>query len=104
MNVSEAEILAALDELRSLHLVNTVIGSRVVRYEHNGARALGVPGAGLAILTQLMLRGPQRPPSCAPTPSGCTALRMCPRSKASSMNSLAASGRWWCACPRPRRA
>ncbi|MFO1227471.1 YceH family protein [Roseateles sp.] len=59
MNVSEAEILAALDELRSLHLVNTVIGSRVVRYEHNGARALGVPGAGLAILTQLMLRGPQ---------------------------------------------
>lgn len=61
MNVSEAEILAALDELRSLHLVGTVSGSRVTRYDHNGARALGVPGAALAILTLLMLRGPQTP-------------------------------------------
>lgn len=59
MEVSEAEVLATVEELKSLHLVNTVSGSRVVRYEHNFARGLGVPGAATALLTQLMLRGPQ---------------------------------------------
>lgn len=59
MNASEPEVLQALEELKSMHLVNEVSGSRVVRFEHNGARGLGVPGAGLAILTILMLRGPQ---------------------------------------------
>ncbi len=59
MDVSEAEVLATIEELKSLSLVNTVSGSRVVRYEHNFARGLGVPGAAMALLTQLMLRGPQ---------------------------------------------
>jgi hypothetical protein len=59
MEVSEAEVLATVEELKALHLVNTVSGSRVVRYEHNFARGLGVPGAAMALLTQLMLRGPQ---------------------------------------------
>ena len=59
MNASEADVLQALDELKGMHLVNTVSGSRVVRFEHNAARGLGVPGAALAILTLLMLRGPQ---------------------------------------------
>lgn len=59
MDVSEAEVLAAVEELKALHLVNTVSGSRVVRYEHNFARGLGVPGAAQALLAQLMLRGPQ---------------------------------------------
>lgn len=59
MNATEPEVLQALEELKSMHLVNEVSGSRVVRFEHNGARGLGVPGAGLAILTVLMLRGPQ---------------------------------------------
>ena len=59
MNASESEVLRALDELKSMHLVNEVSGNRVVRFEHNAARVLGVPGAALAILTQLMLRGPQ---------------------------------------------
>ena len=58
MNASEADVLEALDELKAMHLVTTVTGSRVVRFEHNGARGLSVPGAGLAILTLLMLRGP----------------------------------------------
>ncbi len=58
MNASEADVLEALDELKAMHLVTTVTGSRVVRFEHNGARGLGVPGAALAILTLLMLRGP----------------------------------------------
>lgn len=59
MDVSEAEVLATVEELKSLHLVTTVSGSRVVRYEHNAARGLGVPGAAMALLTQLLLRGPQ---------------------------------------------
>ncbi|MEJ6007107.1 YceH family protein [Paucibacter sp. AS339] len=59
MNASESDVLSALDELKAMHLINTVSGSRVVRFEHNAARGLGVPGAGLAILTLLMLRGPQ---------------------------------------------
>ena len=59
MDVSEAEVLATVEELKALHLVNTISGSRVVRYEHNFARGMGVPGAAMALLTQLMLRGPQ---------------------------------------------
>lgn len=59
MDVSEAEVLATVEELKALHLVNTVSGSRVVRYEHNFARGMGVPGAAMALLTQMMLRGPQ---------------------------------------------
>ena len=58
MAASEPDVLAALDELKAMHLVNTVSGNRVVRFEHNGARGLSVPGAGLALLTLLMLRGP----------------------------------------------
>ncbi|MET0519036.1 MAG: YceH family protein [Burkholderiaceae bacterium] len=59
MNASEADVAAALDELKTMHLVNSVSGNRVVRFEHNAARGIGVPGAGLACLTLLMLRGPQ---------------------------------------------
>ena len=59
MDVSEAEVLATVEELKSLALVNSVSGSRVLRYEHNFARGLGVPGAAVALLTQLMVRGPQ---------------------------------------------
>ena len=59
MDVPEAEVLATVEELKSLSLVNTVSGSRVLRYEHNFARGMGVPGAAVALLTQLMLRGPQ---------------------------------------------
>ena len=59
INASEGEVLAALDTLRGLHLVIEVSGSRVVRFEHNVGRVLGVPGQSVALLTLLMLRGPQ---------------------------------------------
>ncbi|MCV2367642.1 YceH family protein [Roseateles oligotrophus] len=58
MNATEPDVLQALEDLKSMHLVNTVSGNRVLRFEHNGARGLGVPGAALACLTLLMLRGP----------------------------------------------
>jgi uncharacterized protein YceH (UPF0502 family) len=59
MNATESEVLQVLDELRGMSLVNNVSGSRVLRYEHNLRRVLGVPGQAEALLTLLMLRGPQ---------------------------------------------
>jgi uncharacterized protein YceH (UPF0502 family) len=59
LNASEADVLQAIEGLRELTLVNEVSGARVVRYEHNAPRGLGVPGQGVALLAVLMLRGPQ---------------------------------------------
>ncbi len=61
LNASEAEVLAAIDTLKSLHLVLEGSGSRVVRFEHNLGRGVGVPGQSVALLAALMLRGPQTP-------------------------------------------
>ena len=59
MEASEDEVLVALDGLKSRHLVQTVSGTRVVRFEHNMGRGLGVPSQSVALLATLMLRGPQ---------------------------------------------
>jgi uncharacterized protein YceH (UPF0502 family) len=59
MNLSDQDVLAAIDGLRELHLVNEVSGNRVTRYQHNAPRGLGVPGAAAALLMVLALRGPQ---------------------------------------------
>jgi uncharacterized protein YceH (UPF0502 family)/acyl-CoA thioesterase FadM len=59
MNASEAEVLAAIEGLRERSLVNEVSGARVMRYDHNAPRGLGVPGQAAALLAMLMLRGPQ---------------------------------------------
>ena len=59
IETSDAEVQLALDGLKSLSLTFEGSGSRVVKYEHNMARVLGLPGASVAILTVLMLRGPQ---------------------------------------------
>jgi len=61
MNASEADVAAVLDELKAMSLVNTVSGSRVLRFEHNMKRVLGIPGQAEALLTVMMLRGPQTP-------------------------------------------
>ncbi|HEU4459617.1 MAG TPA: YceH family protein [Methylibium sp.] len=55
----DAEVLGAIDELKSLGLVIESSGSRVARYEHNLGRVLRVPGQSVAILATLALRGPQ---------------------------------------------
>lgn len=59
MNVSDAEVLAAIDGLKHLSLVFEGSSSRVPRFEHNLNRVLGVPSQSAALLTVLMLRGPQ---------------------------------------------
>ena len=59
MQLSEADALQAINGLKELSLVNEVSGSRVVRFDHNAARGLGVPSQSVALLTMLVLRGPQ---------------------------------------------
>jgi hypothetical protein len=59
IEATEAEVMTAVDGLKSLSLVFEGSGSRVVKFEHNMGRVLGVPGQAVALLTVLMLRGPQ---------------------------------------------
>jgi uncharacterized protein YceH (UPF0502 family) len=59
MNLSEAEILTALDELKTRDLVRPASGSRVARFEHNFQRGVGVFEQAAVLLGMLMLRGPQ---------------------------------------------
>lgn len=59
MQLSDAEVLEALDGLRSIHMVLEGSGSRVARFEHNFMRAAAVPEQAAVLLGMLMLRGPQ---------------------------------------------
>jgi uncharacterized protein YceH (UPF0502 family) len=59
METSEAEVQVALDSLRSANLVIESSGGRVARYSHNFERVLQIPSQAAALLTVLMLRGPQ---------------------------------------------
>ncbi len=59
MEAAETEVQAALDNLKSANLVIETSGSRVTRYSHNLERVLHVPSQSAALLTSLMLRGPQ---------------------------------------------
>ena len=59
LDLSEVEILQAIDGLKDAGLVLEVSGSRVVRFEHRLEKVLGVPTQASALLTVLMLRGPQ---------------------------------------------
>ncbi|SAL60851.1 YceH family protein [Caballeronia humi] len=59
MNVTESDVVAAIDSLKRLSLVLEGSSSRVPRFEHNMGRVLGVPSQAVALLTALLLRGPQ---------------------------------------------
>ena len=59
IDASDAEVLTAVDGLKGLSLVFEGSGSRVIKFEHNAARVLGVPSQSVALLVVLMLRGPQ---------------------------------------------
>src|SRR5438874_5219318 len=59
MEATEAEVQVALDSLRSANLVIESSGGRVARYSHNVERVLQIPSQAAALLTVLMLRGPQ---------------------------------------------
>lgn len=59
IEATETEVLTAVDGLKSLSLVFEGSGSRVVKFEHNMARVLGLPSQSVALLAALMLRGAQ---------------------------------------------
>jgi uncharacterized protein YceH (UPF0502 family) len=59
MNVTEADVLTTIDDLKRLSLVFEGSSSRVPRFEHNMNRVLGIPSQAAALLTTLILRGPQ---------------------------------------------
>jgi hypothetical protein len=61
MEASETEVQAGLDSLKRRNLVIESSGSRVARYSQNIDAVLKVPSQSVAILTVLMLRGPQTP-------------------------------------------
>lgn len=59
IEVSESEVQAALDGLRTHTLIVESSGGRVLRYAHNIERVLRIPAQSTALLAILMLRGPQ---------------------------------------------
>lgn len=59
MQLSDNDLLQALDQLRQQTLVVEIGGARVARWEHNFARGIGVPDQSAVLLGLLMLRGPQ---------------------------------------------
>jgi uncharacterized protein len=59
IEATDAEVLTALEGLKALSLVFEGSSSRVIKFEHNTGRVLGVPSQSVALLAVLMLRGPQ---------------------------------------------
>ena len=59
MELDEAQIATALDNLKSTGLVRESSGGRTTRYEHNFQRGIGVFEQAAVLLGLLMLRGPQ---------------------------------------------
>lgn len=60
LTLDEADVARALERLRSAGLaMQSAEGSRVARYAHNLAGKLQLDGAEVALLAELLLRGPQ---------------------------------------------
>jgi len=61
MSLDEAAVVEALDSLRKQHLVWQIMthGSRTAKYEHNMKDVAAFSESQLAVLCELMLRGPQ---------------------------------------------
>lgn len=59
IEVSESDVLATIDSLKGPTLVIESSGGRVPRFAHNMGKALQLPSQSIALLTVLMLRGPQ---------------------------------------------
>lgn len=59
MSVSESDVLQALDALNGYSLILESSGGRVMRYAHNAERVLALPAQSVALLSTLVLRGPQ---------------------------------------------
>jgi uncharacterized protein len=60
---SEAEVHVGLQGLVMKHLAGRVVpaGSRVDKFRHSAGEALGLDDAHVAVLAELLMRGPQQP-------------------------------------------
>ncbi len=63
LTLNEDEVQSALEHLVAKHLVRRVFpeNSRVEKYSHRAGEMLGLSAASLAVLAELLLRGPQTP-------------------------------------------
>lgn len=59
MSLEDYDLASALDRLQQLGLVWKVLGGRTVRWDHNLAKAWNLTPATRALITLLLLRGPQ---------------------------------------------
>ena len=59
IEVTEAGAVLALEELREHGLVSDIFGNRVTRFAHHLEKVIGIPSQASALLTVLILRGPQ---------------------------------------------
>ncbi len=61
LSLSDEEVASALRRLEQRYLARKVFqpNSRVEKYAHNGREALGLEAPALAVLAELLLRGPQ---------------------------------------------
>ena len=59
IEAGDSDVQATIDRLKTLSLIVESSGGRVMRYAHNVERVLQVPAQAVALLTVLMLRGPQ---------------------------------------------
>jgi uncharacterized protein YceH (UPF0502 family) len=59
MELDEAQVAGAIDNLKTAGLVRESSGGRSTRYEHNFQRGIGVFEQSAVLLGLLMLRGPQ---------------------------------------------
>ena len=59
MELSVAQVQLALESLKRYSLVTETSGGRAYRYGHNIDGVLRIPSQSIALLTALMLRGPQ---------------------------------------------
>jgi uncharacterized protein YceH (UPF0502 family) len=63
LSLSEDDVAAALQRLEEKYMARKVfpMNSRVEKFCHNGKDALALDAAGLAVLAELLMRGPQTP-------------------------------------------
>jgi uncharacterized protein YceH (UPF0502 family) len=73
LSLAEDEVFDAAERLREKQLAVRVdaLGSRVHKYKHLAGETLRCRGGELAVLAELLLRGPQRWGSCAAARRGC---------------------------------
>ena len=81
MELDEEAVRGALRRLDEKALARSAVSDgRVAKYEHQLQEAFNFTRPEIAVMCELLLRGPQRPANCAAGPRGCTRSRIWKRS------------------------